>query len=96
MKRIRVPILILTAALFSICAADALEIAFRLVPEATFPMELTPKGTPLYNLSYGGSLTADVELFNLLAPFVEFGFHQASYAGSENTTKFLNLVSGGG
>jgi len=87
---------ILIITVLAMSTVDALDFAVRLMPEATFPLtQNTGDQKSLYNLSYGGSLNVDVEMFNLLAPFAEFAYRQAPYADGESTSA-LHLVSGGG
>lgn len=77
-------------------SAYAQELAVRFIPEMTFPLDTTFDGDPLYTIGGGGTLTADIELFNFMAPFLEFGYRLAPFQSGVASSGAIHLLNGGG
>ncbi len=83
---------VLLCIIISLLAAgqiDGIDFAFRLMPEVTVPLF---DAAGYYTPGGGVTLSADVELFGFLAPFLEAGFRAEP---TRNTGKSLLLASGG-
>jgi hypothetical protein len=79
-----------TMAMLSIAGlVGALDFSFRFMPDVSLPLG---DSACYFTAGGGGTLAADLELFGLLAPFVEAGFHAEP---AKNTGKSLLLTHGG-
>jgi len=69
--------------------AGALDFAFRFMPDVSLPVM---DSAGLFTAGGGATFASDLELFGILAPFVEAGFHAQP---TRNTGRSLLLTHGG-